>query len=592
MTSHTGAMTRLLRLRWPRWVAVAFCGTMGTLVPAAYGTLMGVREPAYHDEFSYLLGADTFARGRLTNPAPSLPEFFEAPHVLVVPTYNSKYPPAQPLILALGQTVTARLIWGVWFSCGLFAACLCWMLQAWTTRHWALAVTILMVATLGMSTYWAQSYWGGMVAASGGALVFGGMRRTLRAPAIIPGVLMAVGALLLANTRPYEGLLASAGCALVLGRWVLRDARSLLSARLTLTLFPAGTVLLVGLISMAHYNHAVTGDSRTAPYVLHMEQYFHHGMFLWSPPRVPLRQPPERVAKFYRHYESAPARDISFIALTAKNLILRLIASLGIPFGLALGQSSARYYGILLWSALLMRFWRSDSTIPFAVWTIAAVLTECIVSQYVPVQAPIITLLVVTPWLVAFDRTHRRNQWSRFITAILGLVVVGQSVVWWWWPHYSAPITPLLLAAVATSIQRIARRTAGFSSSRHLGPMLVILLTIHFATVGVLYSFRRNAEVRIPDGRLLSRADVTHRLEQYGGSHLVFVQYDANFTVDYEWVYNPADLESAQVVFAHDLGNSRNPELAAALRQRSVWLAKVSRRAILLEPYSPEPPER
>jgi hypothetical protein len=49
-------------------------------------------------------------------------------------------------------------------SCGLFAGCLCWMLQAWTTRQWALAITILEILTLGTSTYWAQSYWGGMVA--------------------------------------------------------------------------------------------------------------------------------------------------------------------------------------------------------------------------------------------------------------------------------------------------------------------------------------------------------------------------------------------------------------------------------------------
>ena len=121
----------------------------------------------------------------------------------------------------------------MWLSCGLFAASLCWMLQAWSSRQWALAITILMVVTLGMSTYWAQSYWGGMVAASGGALLFGGMRRTLHSPHVGPSVLMALGVLVLANTRPHEGLLTCIPPAVVLVYWFFADRRSPLSAKLT-----------------------------------------------------------------------------------------------------------------------------------------------------------------------------------------------------------------------------------------------------------------------------------------------------------------------------------------------------------------------
>ncbi len=285
-TRFFAPIERLLsRLAAHRAISITLVGLVSLLVGLLVVAIAGPPIPHIHDEFSYLLAADTFARGRLTNPPHEMWRHFETMHVLFQPTYASKFHPAQGLTLSFGQVVFGAPWIGAILSTALGCAALAWALFGWLRPRWALLGGLLSTIHPQI-VIWSHQYWGGSVGMIGGSLVLGAIARILRSEDIARNsAWLALGGAILATSRPYEAMVWGILSSITLLGWLLRNhVRDILRL-----IVPTAAVLAPVVVMIGYYNWRVTGQWRELPYTLHTKTYMSVPLLYWQddpPPKV------------------------------------------------------------------------------------------------------------------------------------------------------------------------------------------------------------------------------------------------------------------------------------------------------------------
>jgi len=494
-------------------------GLMAILIRLALLPVLPIPNPIVQDEFSYLLGADTFAHGRVTNPPHPLWVHFETLHENMQPTYCSIYPPAQAVFLALGQVVLGNPWYGVVLSMGLMFAAICWMLHGWVAPRYAVTATIICILCWGLTGQWINSYWGGTVAAAAGALVIGAIPRLARQPAPAVAATAAIGLIVLANSRPFEGALAAIAAAIVLWREVRRLKRPLASLFTRGAIAALAAILIPGAAAMAYYNYRTTGNALLFAHDSYTHTYEASPYFYMLPDHPPPQYRHDHIRRYWLEWVRAQYTE------ARSNPAKAISVSAG-----------------FMWDFYF----------------------------YTPIGLAMLAGLL-------FARNHTVGA----ALALAALPILGAMCGVRALPHYIAPICGAFVMIAAAGLQSVGQWTPG---GRPIGPLLVMALCGVAFAAGARETAVQALLAKHPPNTLGLRPVVIDRLRQMGGKHLVIVHYTPKHSVHEEWVYNAADIDGSDIVWAQDMGD-RNRELFDYYRDRKAWVIQPDIDPLAVQPY-------
>ncbi len=290
--------------------------------------------PTYHDEYSYLLQAQTFLAGRVAWPAITVhPELFHQIHVLNEPTTASRYFPWTGLWMApfvlCGFPFAGHWLAGA-LAAVLFHRCLTRLLPS----AWAVCGGLLIAVSPGLAVFsnLLLAHHPTMLALS---VFLWAFLRLMKSASGTDAFMAGIGLTLAMLGRP----ITAAGFALPWGLWlltvvlrtaVLRPVSGVARGLGWRTLAAMGLPLLVGFVVLGAMNDRITGSWTQSAYDLYTETYTPSHRFGFDNAEIGAKFVGPKVLKEYDRWATnlTPAR-------AAENVRNRCIASSQWTLGIA-----------------------------------------------------------------------------------------------------------------------------------------------------------------------------------------------------------------------------------------------------------------
>lgn len=256
------------------WALAVIVAGVSLAMSAHVGSHFEDLPPGYHDEYSYLLQAKTFLKGRFSFPSHEVPRLFDQVHVLNEGRFASRYFPGTGLWMAPFVAI-GHPYWGHWLAGAVTAFFVFWTGRELAGDGAGLTAGLLTALSPGMALF------SNMLLAHhptlvGLSLFLFSFVRWRRRGTIGYALLAGLGLSFAMCCRP----MTAAGVGLPFGIaftiWLCRGergkARTSFAQRLRFAAALGGTILL-GLAAIFVNNWAITGKGLVTPYQLYTDIY-------------------------------------------------------------------------------------------------------------------------------------------------------------------------------------------------------------------------------------------------------------------------------------------------------------------------------
>ena len=196
----------------------------------------------------------------------------------------------------------------------------------------------------------------------------------------------------------------------------------------------------------------------------------------------------------------------------------------------------------------------------------------------------LVWLLPVVVFMPGLWRSRR----TRFPLILAAVISAASLMEVWWYPHYAAPFLAVLLILVAQSMRYLRQwkyygRAVGYFLVNAM-PVAALVLMAVSQTEAILTN-ETTDQTQAANAQIAQKETIEHELvKKNPGEHVIFVNYAGLSSPHEEWVYNPANIDTAQIIWALDLGPTENEKLRHYYAGRSFWRFKPAD-SMSLSPY-------